>query len=183
MRQDRDRQHRIGKYYIVNDTYHPRRTRVNSKPGDAPDGLRLDEFLCYAVYSAGRALDRFYRPLLDAIGLTYPQYLAMVALWEGEEHTVGSMARRLSLESHTVTPLLKRLEAMELIRRTRDATDERVVRISLTRKGRSLRARAAGIPACLRSAIGTSDDEISRLHESLLLLRDRVDEERAPKAD
>ena len=135
------------------------------------DELRLDDFLCFAIYSAGLALNRFYKPLLSPLGLTYPQYLTMVALWERDDQTVGTIAERLSLESHTMTPLLKRLETMGHVRRARDANDERQVRVSLTQRGKRLRTKAAEIPACIRKAVGMTDAEIRRLQTSLSLVR------------
>src|SRR5262245_8935804 len=111
----------------------------SADPGDA---LQLDEFLCFAVYSASHALNRVYKPLLDALGLTYPQYLTMVVLWREDGLTVGSLSDRLFLESSTLTPLLKRLEAMGAVRRSRDPRDERQVRVHLTDEGRALREKA-----------------------------------------
>ena len=100
------------------------------KPMAAPQGsLKLDEFLCFAVYSASHAFNRVYKPLLDKLGLTYPQYLAMVVLWEHGDQTVGSLGEKLFLESSTLTPMLKRLEVMGYIARVRDAIDERQVRV------------------------------------------------------
>ena len=100
------------------------------------DGVKLDDFLCFAIYSANHALNRVYKPLLDAIGLTYTQYIAMVSLWEQDDQTVGSLGEKLFLESSTLTPVLKRLETLDLVKRTRDKADERVVRVQLTSSGR-----------------------------------------------
>src|SRR5258707_12339396 len=105
------------------------------RPKRAPKpeaALRLGEFLCFAVYSANHAFNRVYKPLLDELGLTYPQYLVMVLLWERDDQTVGSLGEKLFLESSTLTPLLKRLEASGYIRRTRDPDDERQERACLT---------------------------------------------------
>src|SRR5260370_24247641 len=103
----------------------------------ADDALRLGEFLCFAVYAASHAFNRVYKPLLDELGLTYPQYLAMVLLWERDDQTVGSLSEKLFLESSTLTPLLKRLEALGHVKRTRDPADERQVRVRFTDKGRA----------------------------------------------
>ncbi|WP_337188819.1 MarR family transcriptional regulator [Phenylobacterium sp.] len=134
--------------------------------------LKLDDFLCFGVYTAGHAFNRAYRPLLDRLGLTYPQYLAMVALWEADGVTVGALGARLGLESSTLTPLLKRLEAMGLIVRTRDAQDERQVRIGLTEAGRALREPACAVPAGLTAASSMTPEEYARIREGLDLLRD-----------
>ena len=103
-------------------------------PAEAPN-LDLDDFLCFAVYSAGHAFNQLYRPLLSALDLTYPQYLVMVTLWQQDDVTVKEIGRRLFLESSTLTPLLKRLEALGHISRNRDAEDERQVRVRLTPAG------------------------------------------------
>lgn len=110
-------------------------------------GLNLDEFLCFAIYSAGHAFNQFYRPLLSEIGLTYPQYLAMVSLWSRDGKTVKELGEAMFLESSTLTPLLKRLEALKLVTRRRDPADERQVFIELTAGGRALRARLLFLPA------------------------------------
>ncbi|MEW5685166.1 MAG: MarR family transcriptional regulator [Pseudomonadota bacterium] len=133
--------------------------------------LKLDDFLCFAVYSAGHAFNRLYRPLLDRLGLTYPQYLAMVALWEGDGVTVGELGQRLGLESSTLTPLLKRLEAMELVSRARDPKDERQVRLSLTDKGRALQGPACTVPADLTAASGMTAEEYLKIRDGLETLR------------
>jgi DNA-binding MarR family transcriptional regulator len=112
-----------------------------------------------------------YKPLLDAVGLTYPQYLVMVQLWEQDDQTVGSLGDRLFLESSTLTPLLKRLEALDVLRRSRDPDDERQVRIRLTDHGRSLRDRAADIPRRIAAASGLTSGEARRLLEEITALR------------
>jgi len=137
--------------------------------------LKLDDFLCFAVYSANHAFNRVYKPILDRLNLTYPQYLAMVTLWAEDGVTVGQIGDRLLLETNTLTPLLKRLESAGLVRRVRDASDERQVRIHLTEKGRALRHEAEGVPgeigACIerqREAIGTLTDELTSVRDTLL---------------
>src|SRR6187200_10539 len=112
-----------------------------------PDqALALDNQLCFALYSASLAMTKLYKPLLDELGLTYPQYLAMLALWEQDGLMVSEIGDRLSLDSGTLTPLLKRLEAAGLVSRIRDVQDERRVHITLTAAGRKLKARAQKIP-------------------------------------
>jgi len=133
--------------------------------------LELGEFLCFAVYAANHAFNRLYQPLLAKLGLTYPQYLVMVSMWENDDQTVGSLGIRLLLESSTLTPLLKRLEKMELITRERDKVDERQVRINLTPKGKALRASARDIPACVLEASGLEPDQLRRLKRELELVR------------
>lgn len=111
-----------------------------------PAHLRLDQQLCFPLYAASNLMTRLYRPLLEELGLTYPQYLAMLALWEASPCTVSALGERLLLDSGTLTPLLKRLEAAGLVRRVRDAADERRVLVSLTDNGLALRDRADGVP-------------------------------------
>jgi DNA-binding MarR family transcriptional regulator len=135
------------------------------------DTVKLDDFLCFAIYSANHALNRVYKPLLDEIGLTYTQYIAMVTLWEQDDRTVGSLGEKLFLESSTLTPVLKRLEGLGLIARTRDKTDERQVRVQLTAAGRALQARAKTIPPCILDASGLEVAELARLKEEIATLR------------
>lgn len=123
----------------------------------------LDDFLCFALYKAHHAMNRFYKPLLGELGLTYPQYLVLVALWERDEQFVGQLGELLHLESNTLTPLLKRLESAGLVRRRRAANDERVVQVSLTPEGRALRQKSQDVSACLFEAIGMTREEIGAL--------------------
>lgn len=136
--------------------------------------LRLDRQLCFAVYSAGHAFNRAYKPLLEPLGLTYPQYLVMLVLWEQDGQTVGQIGDRLQLESSTLTPLLKRLEGAGHVRRERDPDDERQVRVRLTPSGRTLRERAAGVPLAMADALGQGSDEIERLKAEIIALRDAL---------
>ena len=138
------------------------------------DPLNLDNFLCFALYSASHAFNRAYKPLLDQLGLTYPQYLVMVALWDQDGQTVGSLGGKLFLESSTLTPLLKRLEASGHVRRARNPADERQVRLFLTEQGRALRERAIGIPGCIFEATGEHADALVRLKEGLDRLRENL---------
>jgi DNA-binding MarR family transcriptional regulator len=145
------------------------------QPSGPDDPLNLGQQLCFAVYSAAHAFNRAYKPMLDRLGLTYPQYLVMLVLWERDGQTVGQIGERLQLDSSTLTPLLKRLEAAGHLRRNRDPEDERQVRIQLTPSGRALRQRAARIPAAMGEAIGRPTPEIQRLKAEILALRDALD--------
>lgn len=140
-----------------------------------PDqALLLDNQLCFALYSASLAMTKLYKPLLDELGLTYPQYLVMLVLWEGDGLMVSELGQRLSLDSGTLTPLLKRLEAAGLISRLRDVHDERRVHIHLTAAGRKLKARAAKVPHCLLAASQCSVPELVQLTRQVRALRDRL---------
>lgn len=141
-------------------------------PADA--ALLLDHQVCFALYSASLAMTKVYKPLLDTLGLTYPQYLVMLVLWEADGATVSALGDRLHLDSGTLTPLLKRLEATGLLERQRDAADERRVRVSLTERGAALRAPAAAIPPCLVDAAGCTLTELRRLTADIQNLRDRL---------
>ena len=132
---------------------------------------RPAELLCFSVYAAAHAMNRVYKPLLDPMGLTYPQYLVMLTLWDEDGQTVGQVSERLFLESSTITPLLKRLEAAELLTRERDRADERVVRARLTEAGRALRERAREIPACILGASGLDLEGAVRLRDEVEQLR------------
>jgi len=135
-------------------------------------GPDLNDFLCFAVYSAGNAFNKVYRPMLDALGLTYAQYLVLAALWEKDGLTVGQIGERLFLESSTLSPLLKRLEAAGHVRRQRDPADERVVHVHLTEQGRTLRRKAEHIPGCLVAASGMSLDQLRTMKSEIEKLRD-----------
>lgn len=138
------------------------------------DLLRLDNQLCFAVYSASLAMTRLYKPLLAKLKLTYPQYLVMLALWEQDGLMVSELGERLSLDSGTLTPLLKRLEAIGFVARLRDVADERRVHITLTAAGRRLKARAANVPGCLMAAAQCSVPELVALTRQVQQLRDRI---------
>lgn len=133
--------------------------------------LQLDNQLCFALYSANLAMHKLYRGLLERLDLTYPQYLVMLVLWEGDGLTVSEIGQRLNLDSATLTPLLKRLEGAELLTRTRSAQDERQVIISLTRSGRSLRNKAESIPEQVFCAAACELDELVQLKHQLEKLR------------
>jgi DNA-binding MarR family transcriptional regulator len=129
--------------------------------------LRLDNQLCFALYGAANRMTRLYRPILDALGLTYPQYLAMLVLWEQSPRTVGALGDALDLDSSTLTPLLKRLEAGGLVERRRDPDDERRVIVALTEKGEALRDQAASVPEKLFCALNMPLAELTTLRERL----------------
>ena len=136
--------------------------------------LLLDNQLCFALYSASLAMTKLYKPLLEELGLTYPQYLAMLVLWERDGLMVSELGQRLSLDSGTLTPLLKRLEAAGFVTRIRDVEDERRVHVTLTAAGRRLKARAAKVPACILEASQCSIPELVQLTRQVRLLRDRL---------
>lgn len=136
--------------------------------------LKLDNQLCFAMYSASLAMTRLYKPLLDKLGLTYPQYLVMLALWEKDGPMVSELGERVSLDSGTLTPLLKRLEANGFVSRVRDVADERRVHITLTAAGRRLKARAGHVPECLLAASECSVPELVDLTHQIQALRDRI---------
>ncbi len=137
------------------------------------DGLRLDDQLCFALYAASRALTRAYAPLLEPLGITYPQYLVLLVLWEEDGITMKKLGERLELDSGTLTPLLKRLEQQRLVKRTRNDKDERVVDVRLTAAGRGLRARARGIPTMLACSMGFDPNDPKSIAR-LIDLRDRL---------
>lgn len=138
-------------------------------PGD--DALLLGEQLCFAIYSASLAMSRVYRPLLAPLGLTYPQYIVMLALWECDGLSISELGERVALDSGTLTPLLKRLQALGLIERTRSAADERQVLITLTRRGADLRARADAVQEQVAYATQCSTRERQALTAALQQLR------------
>ena len=137
-------------------------------PAD-PTNPRLADFLCFAIYSANLAYGRAYKPILEELGLTYTQYIAIVALWEEDNQTVGSLGEKLFLESNTLTPILKKLEGMGYLRRQRDALDERQVLVSLTDAGRRLREKGLGMNLVKES--GLSPEEFAKVQMAVVSLR------------
>jgi DNA-binding MarR family transcriptional regulator len=131
----------------------------------------LDNQLCFSLYAASLAMTKVYKPLLDALGLTYPQYLVMLVLWESDGPTVSALGERLSLDSGTLTPLLKRMEAAGWLVRQRSSEDERRVHVVLTPVGRSLQAQAAHIPGCVVAQSGLPLDEVIALNQQIRSLR------------
>src|ERR1700674_1060683 len=136
--------------------------------------LLLGNQLCFAVYSTAHAFNRAYKPLLDRLGLTYPQYLVMLVLWERDGVPVRDMGARLFLDSGTLPPLLKRMEAAELIKRTRGTEDERQVLIALTSQGQALREKARAVPKAILAASACSVGELSAMKNEIIALRDRL---------
>ncbi|MBW0371369.1 MarR family winged helix-turn-helix transcriptional regulator [Ensifer adhaerens] len=147
---------------------------IDTDPKGDEAMLALDRFLCFAVYSANHAFTRIYKPLLEELDLTYPQYLVMVLLWEKDDQTVGSLGERLFLESSTLTPMLKRLEAAGYIARVRDKADERQVRVQLTEMGKALRQKAIDVPRNLGEATKLGPDDLERLRAEVSSLRDTL---------
>jgi DNA-binding MarR family transcriptional regulator len=136
--------------------------------------LRLDHQICFAVYSTAHAFNRVYKPLLDRLGLTYPQYLTMLVLWERDRVPVSDIGERLYLDSGTLTPLLKRLEAAGLVKRSRSIEDERQVLIALTPRGQALREKARAVPQSILAASACSLTELSAMKDGIVALRDRL---------
>jgi DNA-binding MarR family transcriptional regulator len=130
------------------------------KSMDNNDILKLENQLCFSVYAASRAITKIYRPFLDKLGITYPQYLVMLILWEDETITLKDLCKKLYLDSGTLTPLLKRLESMELIKRVRSTEDERILCVSLTEKGRAMKIEAIKVPECV---LGTINADVAFL--------------------
>lgn len=145
-----------------------------SRTPSADAALLLDNQLCFALYSASLAMTKLYKPLLDELGLTYPQYLVMLVLWEDDDLPVSGLGQRLGLDSGTLTPLLKRLEGAGLVSRMRDVADERRVHIHLTAAGRRLKTRAAKVPACVLEATQCSIAELQQLTRQVRALRERL---------
>lgn len=141
-----------------------------------PDGgnLPLDKYLCFALYSANHAMHGVYKALLKEVGLTYPQFLAMTVLWDKNNVPVGAITQKLQLDTNTLTPLLKRLEAMGLLTRTRSTKDERQVILKLTRKGRALQKKTEHFGNCVFSSTGMSLNEIVDLQDKIMKLRDNL---------
>src|SRR5579864_945300 len=137
--------------------------------------LELGEFLCFAVYSAGHAFNRVYQPLLKDLALTYPQFIAMVVLWGQDDQTVGELGEKLFLQSNTLTPMLKRLEALGYIKRSRDSADERQVRIHLTEAGRKLHLQASDIVRSVRDATGLQEKQMRDIVMEVDALRRKLE--------
>lgn len=145
---------------------------MKSKAGSHASSAKLADFLCFAVYSTNLAFGKVYRPILEELGLTYTQYVTIVALWEEEAQTVSGLGEKLFLESNTLTPILKKLEGMGYVERTRDTADERQVLVKLTRNGRRLRERALSVD--LGEACGLSARDFSRLQKEVVALRNNL---------
>lgn len=144
-----------------------------ARPTTPPNSAKLGDFLCFAVYSANLAFGRAYRPILDKLGLTYTQYVTLVALSEGDGQTVGELGDQLFLESNTLTPILKKLETLGLVERRRDPADERQVRVKLTPAGRKLRQQVERDASQLVEATGLGAD-FGKLQRTVARLRDNL---------
>jgi MarR family transcriptional regulator, organic hydroperoxide resistance regulator len=159
---------------------------VTRSPPPANKGRKLSNYLCFAVYSANLAFGRAYKPILDAVGLTYTQYIAMVALSEADEQTVSELGEKLFLESNTLTPILKKLEQMGYLTRRRDPADERQVRLSLTPAGRRLLEKNLGAPLVEATGLGEEfpvvQKAVARLRDNLLQ-NTRADADESRSAD
>ncbi|WP_030341578.1 MarR family winged helix-turn-helix transcriptional regulator [Streptomyces sp. NRRL S-1022] len=149
---------------------------MTNEDAAAEGSLLLDDQLCFALYAAQRAVTAAYRPLLDDLGLTYPQYLVLLVLWERGQTSVKELGRALRLDYGTVSPLLKRLEGAGLVHRERARGDERSVLVACTGRGEELRERAARVPGALLTTTGLGAREIARLREELWRLTERADE-------
>lgn len=145
------------------------------------DDQKLDGMLCFAIHSTAHAIQRANKPFMDELGLTYPQYLVMVVLWAQDDRTVGNIGDKLFLESSTLTPLLKRLEAAGLVKRTRDAADERQVRIRLTEQGLALREKSEQMPGWAKRAFCEDLEEAEELRRRITALRHRIEAHREPQ--
>ena len=165
------------------DSRAPAASTGNLASGLGASALLLDHQLCFALYSASLAMTRLYQPLLAQLGLTYPQYLAMLVLWEQDGITVSQLGERLFLDSGTLTPLLKRLEASSLLVRSRDTQDERRVRLALTPQGRALRGAAEPVPARVLQSTECALPELVALTAQLQRLRDQLGAAALPGAE
>ena len=144
---------------------------MGSKSGATKTTARLGDFMCFAIYSTNLAYSRVYKPVLEQLGLTYPQYVTIICLWEEDNQTVKGLSDKLFLEPSTMTPMLKRLESMGYVKRERDSEDERSVRISLTDAGRQLREKAFDYREITAKAAGLSPEEFSVLQKAIVNLR------------
>ncbi len=151
------------------------RTRPPTADDAGNDNLDIEAQLCFALYSATLALGKTYAPILAGLGLTYPQYLAMLVLWHEDGLTVRALGEQLHLESGTLTPMLKRMERAGLIHRIRDTQDERLVRITLTQPGRDLRVRALHVPCAIADIMGLSLERLAAIRDDLLALRQAME--------
>jgi MarR family transcriptional regulator, organic hydroperoxide resistance regulator len=137
--------------------------------------FKLDDHICFSLYACSRAIFRMYRPLLDELELTYPQYLVLLVLWDRQECSVKELSETLSLDSGTLTPMLKRMEAAKLVVRKRSETDERVVNIQITDSGMALRERATCIPEAMLASSGMNKEEINALNDAINKLMSHVE--------
>ncbi|MBP2296567.1 MarR family winged helix-turn-helix transcriptional regulator [Azospirillum rugosum] len=157
------------------------RKPTDTPPGESPkqpasrsEAAKLADFMCFSIYSANLAYSRVYKPVLEQLGVTYPQYITIIALWEEDRQTVKSLSDKLFLEPSTMTPMLQRLEAMGYVTRMRDHEDERVVRVALTEAGRQLREKGLGFGELTVAASGLPPDEFRVLQKAVARLRDNL---------
>jgi DNA-binding MarR family transcriptional regulator len=155
---------------------------THKRPPDPSETIKLDDFLCFAIYSTNLAVNRLNKPVLDQLGLTYLQYIVLVALYEHDDQIVSGLGEKLFLDSSTLTPLLKRLETMGHLTRQRDPQDERQVRVRLTPKGRSVRERALDYRDELVKKMGLGAADFQHLREELVKLRDNLSEVASAKS-
>ena len=145
---------------------------MKSTDQTAPANLMLSDYLCFAVYSANLAFGKAYKPILEELGLTYTQYITIIALWEEDNQNVSGLGEKLFLESNTLTPMLKKLEVMGYLERQRDPEDERQVRVRLTKNGRRLREKA--LTMSLSGATGLAPDEFAKVQKAIVALRNNL---------
>jgi DNA-binding MarR family transcriptional regulator len=147
---------------------------MSRKPTKRSEAAKLADFMCFTIYSTNLAYSRVYKTVLEQLGVTYPQYIAIIALWEEDRQTVKGLSEKLFLEPSTITPMLQRLEAMGYLRRTRDDEDERSVRVSLTERGRRLREKGLGFGERTVKASGLPAEEFPVLQKAVARLRDNL---------
>ncbi len=146
-----------------------KKNQTSEEPQD-----KLASFLCFSLYSASHAMTRVLKPMLAELGITYPQFVALVALWDEDNQLVSEIGKKLYLESNTLTPLLKRLEALGLVTRQRDKADERRVRVTLTKAGKKLERKTESFPEALLEATGLTEKEFARLTGEIRNLREQL---------
>lgn len=150
-------------------------SQIDGEADDRFDSLRLENQLCFGLYAAAHAMNRAYRVTLGPLGLTYPQYLTLLALWEADRQSVSELGERLRLDSGTLTPLLKRLESAGLVGRARSRVDEREVEVSLTERGRAMRLEALGVRQDVVCRLGMNEDDIGRLRRDIDQMLENLD--------
>ncbi|RUM24529.1 MarR family transcriptional regulator [Rhizobium vallis] len=146
----------------------------DATPDDLTSVPQVDEMLCFSIYSAGHAFNQLYRPLLDELDLTYPQFLVMTTLWARDDRTVKDLGETLFLDSSTLTPLLKRLENGGLVTRNRNPADERQVLLRLTKEGHALKSRTAPVFDCIGKAVGLDAATVDKIRETIASIRDNI---------
>ena len=150
-------------------------TPLPTTPDDIAAQIKLDVLICFAAYSASHAFSRFYRPLLDKLGLTYPQFIVMMLLWEKGETTMKALTEELMLDSNTLTPLLKKLEAAGLVERSRNKSDERVLDVAATPRGMALKQEGQRASVALAMATGESLEGVIEMQQRLTRMRENIE--------